>query len=117
MYEIDHRHMPGTIGIRITGDIQEPNFVALREEMATILDKTAPLNVVFICDPDVEIQPAVLWDDMKFMESRAEQLGRMALVAADAWLPMVEVVREAGFNSRYFPHAEIDAAWQWAAGD
>lgn len=114
MYQIDHRHMPKTIGIRIAGGIGEPDFIALRAEMATILDETAPLNVVFTCDPDVAIQPAVIWDDMKFMESRAEQLGRMALVATDAWLPMVEIVREAGFNSRYFPHAEIDAAWDWA---
>ena len=116
MYEIDHRHMPKAIGIRIAGGIREDDFVALRSEMSEILDKTAPLNVVFECDPGVEIQPAVIWDDMKFMESRAAQLGRMALVASEDWLPMVEIVQESGFDSRYFPHSETDAAWQWVLG-
>lgn len=114
MYEIIDRDLPKTIGIRIAGGIQEPDFIALRGEMAAILDKTAPLNVVFQCDEGVEITPAVLWDDMNFVRSRAGQLGRMALIASDNWLPMIEIMTEAGFVSRYFPHDQSEAAWQWA---
>ena len=114
MYEIIDRHMPHTIGIRISGDIQDEHFVKLREEMAGILDESAPVNVVFICAEGVAMKPAVLWDDMNFIQGRAEQLGRMALVGGEEWLPMVEIVRDAGFDSRFFTYAELDAAWDWA---
>ena len=114
MYEIIDHHMPHTIGIRISGDIQEEHFVKLREEMAGILDESAPLNVVFICAEGVAMRPAVLWDDMNFIQGRAGQFGRMALVGGEEWLPMVEIVGDSGFNSRFFAHAETDAAWQWA---
>lgn len=114
MYEIIDRHMPHTIGIRITGDIQEPDFVSLRAEMAETLDRSAPLNVVFICDEGVAVQPAVLWDDMAFVRSRAEQFGRMALVAGEQWRPMQEIMTESGFEARHFLHADADAAWDWA---
>ena len=114
MYEIIHRDMPKTIGIRIAGDIQEADFVALRAEMAAILDATAPLNVVFQCDEGVAIQPAVLWDDMKFVDSRVGQFGRMALIAGEDWAPMQEIMSEKGFVARHFSHAESEAAWRWA---
>lgn len=114
MYEIIHRDMPKTIGIRIAGDVQEADFVALRAEMAAILDATSPLNVVFQCDEGVAIQPAVLWDDMNFVESRAGQLGRMAMIAGAEWAPIEEIISEKGFVARHFPHAEADAAWRWA---
>ena len=114
MYEIIDRHMPQTIGIRISGDIQEEHFVELRQKMAGILDESAPLNVVFICAEGVEMQPAVLWDDMNFIQGRAGQFGRMALIGGEEWKPMVEIVRDAGFDSRFFTHGEADAAWDWA---
>ena len=114
LYEIIDRHMPHTIGIRISGDIQEEHFVQLRDEMSGILDESAPLNVVFICAEGVAMTPAVLWDDMNFIQGRAGQFGRMALVGGEEWLPMVEIVRDAGFDSRFFPHSEADAAWDWA---
>ena len=114
LYEIIDQHMPHTIGIRVGGGIQEADFVRLRDQMAGILDEHAPLNTVFICDESVEIQPAVLWDDMNFIQGRSGQLGRMALVAGEDWRPIVEIVTEAGFTSRYFTHAELDAAWEWA---
>ena len=75
MYEIIDRHMPHTIGIQVGGDIREEDFVQLREEMAGILDESAPLNVVFICVEGVAMQPAMLWDDMNFIQGRAGQFG------------------------------------------
>ena len=114
MYEIVDRHMPHAIGIHISGDIQDEHFVKLREELAEILDKSAPLNTVFICGEGVSMTPAVLWDDMNFIQGRAGQLGRMALVGGEEWLPMVDIVRDAGFNSRFFTHEDSDAAWGWA---
>lgn len=117
MYEIIHRDMPKTIGIRIGDDIQEADFVALRAEMAAILDDHAPLNVVFQCDEGVAIQPAVLWDDMNFVDSRAGQLGRMAMIASEDWGPMQEIMSEKGFVTRHFSHAEAEAAWRWANED
>lgn len=117
MYEIIDRDMPKTIGIRIAGDIQESDFVALRGEIAAILDEgSVPLNVVFQCDEGVSVQPAVLWDDMKFVESRAGQLGRMALIANDDWAPMEEIVAGKGLEARHFVHDQSDAAWAWANG-
>lgn len=117
VYEIIDRALPGTIGIRIAGDIQESEFVALRAEIAAILEKSAPLNVVFECCEGVEVKPAVLWDDMKFVESRAGQFGRMALIATDQWAPMAEIVSDSGFEARHFLPAETDAAWRWACGE
>ena len=116
MYSIDHSQMPHAVGIRVSGGIEEADFVALRDEMASILDKTAPLNVVFQCDPDVEIRPGVLWDDLNFMQSRAGQLGRLAMIASDDWKPMVEIAQDSGFESQFFPYSDEAAAWQWAKG-
>ena len=116
MYEIVDRGVPGTLGIRVNGAMAEAEFDRLRQEMAGILDEQAPLNIVFEVVPATEVLPNVLWEDMRFLESRAAQLGRMALVAEPRWAPVVEIVGDAGFESRHFDVADSDAAWAWAAG-
>lgn len=117
MYEIVDRGVPGTLGIRINGAMAEADYDRLRQEMAAILDARGPLNIVFEVAPATEVMPSVLWEDMRFMESRATQLGRLALIAESRWAPVVEIVGESGFQSRHFDAAEAEAAWAWAAGD
>ena len=105
----------GFVFVRISGAIDQAQYQATLPQMQSMIDDAkAPLRVLCDIAEGAEVEPTVLWDDMRFGQANAGQVGRMAIVGPPKWEGYVELLQDTGVDARLFALGEIDAARDWA---
>lgn len=58
------------------------------------------------------------WDDLRFLQTHTNQIARMAIVGANRWEEVVDILTAGAAvlqaETRYFESSQIQQAWQWA---
>ncbi len=58
------------------------------------------------------------WDDLRFLQKHTDHIARMAIVGADRWEEVVDLLIAGAAvlqsETRYFESSEMQHAWQWA---
>ncbi len=114
MYEIVDRGLKATVGMRLDGAVDQAEYAKMKLEYDPILDRAPRVNMVWQLGAGLTVEPSVMWDDMKLALSRADRLGRLALVAEDRWAAIVEIAVESGLQMRQFQPDQREAPWRWA---
>lgn len=116
MIELIDKGLRNTFGVRLAGTVDQAEYQATLPRVTRLMEKGTRLNFVCEIDTEAEIEPSVVWDDMKFGLAHASRIGRVAVVGGDKWQPLVEIMEDERFTARLFPPEETAAAWAWAAG-
>ena len=82
--------------MRLDGAVDQAEYAKMKLEYDPILDRAPRVNLVWQLGAGLTVEPSVMWDDMKLALSRADRLGRLALVADDRWGAIVEIAVESG---------------------
>ena len=119
------KHMPaGTIGFRVTGEIEREDYDdVLVPALQQALEANGSLRTLYVIDDVEEMEAGALWADAKL----GFDLGvrhhhawvRSAIVTDTEW--MVRAVRLFAWmipgEARVFSMAELGSAKDWVAGD
>ena len=105
----------GVVVVRIEGTIGQSEYRSVMPRVQGMLSAAAePISAVLAIAEDAEIEPSVLWDDMKFGETNASQVARLAVVGPPKWQGYVELLQDAQMESQLFAVGELAAARDWA---
>jgi hypothetical protein len=113
---------PGTIGFRVSGDVEREDYDnVLTPELNRALE-AGPLRTLYVIETLEEMEPAALWADAKLgfdlgIRHRGEWI-RSAIVTDIGWLAQAAQLF-AGMipgEARVFPLAELEQAKAWVAG-
>jgi SpoIIAA-like len=113
---------PGTVGFRVTGEVERGDYAdVLSPELNRALE-AGPLRTLYVIETLDEIEPAALWADAQLgfdLGVRHRDAWERSAIATDmqwiaratklfAWMIPGEV--------RIFPLAEVEEAKTWIAG-
>ncbi len=105
----------GLLVVRIEGVVDQSQYQAMMPRIeAVIANAPGKLSAILDIAQDADIEPSVLWDDMKFGEANAQHVSRLAVVGPPKWSDYVELLRDARMESALFPVGDLQAAREWA---
>ncbi len=105
----------GLIVVRLAGAIDQSEYQAVMPRAQGIIASAVePLCVLLEIAEDAAIEPTVMWDDMRFGETNAHLIKRIAIVGPPQWEGYAELVRDTDIDARLFPPREAAAARSWA---
>jgi SpoIIAA-like len=113
---------PGTVGFRVTGEVEREDYDdVLTPELNRALD-AGPLRTLYVIETLDEIEPAALWADAKLgFDLGVRHRGawvRSAIVTDIDWMARATKLFAWMFpgEARVFPVAELEQAKSWIAG-
>jgi hypothetical protein len=114
---------PGTLGFRVTGDVQREDYdQVLAPELERAIAAGDGLRTLYLIEKFKEIEPSALWADAKVGFNLGirhhEAWVRSAIVTDIEW--MARATRLFAWmipgEARVFPVIELDQAKAWVAG-
>jgi hypothetical protein len=115
---------PGTVGFRVTDEIEREDYDELLvPELHRALEAGGELRTLYVIDDLDEIEPGALWADSKLGFDLGvrhhDAWARSAIVTDIHW--MARATRLFAWmipgEARVFPLAELELAKKWVAGD
>ena len=105
----------GVLIVRVEGTVDQSEYQSVMPRVQGIISAASGrISAVLAIADDADIEPSVLWDDMKFGEANAGQVGRLAVVGPPKWQGYVELLQDARMESQFFAVGELKAACDWA---
>lgn len=122
MIELLTNMPPGTIGFRVSGEVEREDYDnVLTPELNRALE-AGPLRTLYVIETLEEMEPAALWADAKLgfdlgIRHRGEWV-RSAIVTDIGWLAQAAQLFTWMIpgEARVFPLAELEQAKAWVAG-
>lgn len=115
---------PGTIGFRVTGEIEREDYdEVLGPELQRALEAGGGLRTLYVIEDLDEIEPGALWADTKLGFNLGvrhhEAWVRSAIVTDIEWMARASKLFAWMIpgEARVFPLAGLDQAKTWLAGD
>jgi SpoIIAA-like len=114
---------PGTLGFRVTGEVERKDYdEVLTPELMRAIESGTPLRTLYVIESLKEMEPAALWADAKVgfnLGIRHHEAWRRSAIVTDlAWL--VRATKLFAWmipgEARVFPLASLDDAKAWVAG-
>jgi hypothetical protein len=114
---------PGTVGFRVTDDVEREDYQKVLEpELRKALEAGGGLRTLYLIDDLDEIEPGALWEDMKTGWDvgirHHKEWKRSAIVTDIEW--MARATKMFAWmipgEARVFGLGELDEAKRWVAG-
>ena len=115
---------PGTLGFRVTGEVERKDYdEVLTPELTRAIESGSGLRTLYVIEDLDEIEPAALWADSKLGFNLGirhhDAWVRSAIVTDIAWMARAAKLFAWMIpgEARVFPLAELDQAKAWVAGN
>jgi SpoIIAA-like len=114
---------PGTLGFRVTGEVERKDYdEVLTPELTRAIESRNGLRTLYLIEDLDEIEPAALWADAKVGFNlgirHREAWVRSAIVTDIDWMARATKLFAWMIpgEARVFPRASLDEAKAWVAG-
>lgn len=123
MIEVISDMPPGTLGFRVTGEVEREDYTkVLQPALHEALEAGGGLRTLYVIEELDEIEPGALWEDAKtgfdLGARHHRDWVRSAIVTDIDW--MARATRLFAWmipgEARVFPTAELEQAKAWVAG-
>lgn len=104
-----------SVGIRISGTVKEEDYERLLPELEYIIDEYGEVNLLCQFDGFSGIEPAALWEDLKFDVAHFRDISRCAIVKDQDWQGWLGRLAGpfTGVDVKVFEPGQVDEAWGW----
>ena len=114
---------PGTVGFRVTDDVEREDYQEVLEpELRKALDAGQGLRTLYVIDDLDDIEPGALWEDMKtgfdVGVRHRQEWKRSAIVTDIEWMARATKLFAWMIpgEARVFGLSELEEAKRWVAG-
>ena len=106
------------LGIRLQGRLQEQDYSEILPEMDRIIKEHGKLRLLLELKGIQGIEPAELWESLRFDQSQFADYERLALVGEEEWEQVLAALSEPFTQGevKFFPPVELREAWAWVKG-
>lgn len=107
-------------GFRASGKLSDEDLKAFEPQLEFFIaqHKKRPIGILADLTDMQGAEWKARWDELRFLQKHTSQIARMAVVGADRWEEIVDIVTAGAAvlqsETRYFEASEIQKAWQWA---
>tara|TARA_B100000315_G_C14438487_1_gene523576 strand:+ start:534 stop:890 length:357 start_codon:yes stop_codon:yes gene_type:complete len=106
------------VGVKASGRLTDADYQEFLPQLEKIIDQYGPLHMLVDLADFEGFSPKAAWDDFAFGMTHWHDFARIALVGDRAWEEMAARLANLLMRGevRFFPLAEMDAAWEWVKG-
>jgi hypothetical protein len=107
-------------GFKVVGELSDEDFKRFEPQLDFFIGqhKKHPIGIVADLTDMHGAEWKARWEDMRFLRKHTNNIARMAVVGADRWEEVVEILTAGAAilqsETRYFESSEMQRAWQWA---
>lgn len=114
MYKKLNESFGNVLGFKISGELTERERDEMMEEIEATLKDAGKINFVLEFE-ELEEEPSVLFDDLKFSARFFERFSRMACIAEPKWKDWFEKLAGVFFitETHFFDTNQRELAMQW----
>ena len=108
----------GTVTVRFSGRLTEPELTALHQNVGAILDKSRSVRILAIAEGFQGWERDGAWGDISFQVKYDRQIECKAIVCEERWENLALLFASRGFRRfpiEYFPLADLERARAWLA--
>jgi hypothetical protein len=106
----------GTVTVRFTGKLCQPELTELHKQTAEIIERQKRVRILVIAEQFQGWEREGAWGDISFQIKYDRHIERMAIVCEEKWENLALLFASKGFRRfpiEYFPLAGIDSARAW----
>jgi SpoIIAA-like len=106
-------------GFKVEGKLSGEELKAFEPQLEYFIaqNKKRPIGILADLTAMKGADWKARWEDMRFLQKHTDQIARMAIVGADHWEEVVDILIAGAAvlqsETRYFEASEINQAWQW----
>ena len=107
-------------GFKVAGTLSDEDLKAFEPQIEFFIaqHKKHPIGILADLTDMRGAEWKARWDDLRFLQKHTSHIARMAVVGADRWEEIVDLVIAGAAvlqsETRYFESSEMQHAWQWA---
>lgn len=108
----------GTVTVRFSGKLREPELTAVHKGVAAILENSRSVRILAIADGFQGWERDGAWGDISFQVKYDRQIECMAIVCEERWENLALLFASRGFRRfpiEYFPLSDLERARAWLA--
>ncbi len=106
-------------GFKVVGKLSQEDLKAFEPQLEFFIhqNKKHPIGILADLTQMLGAEWKARWEDLRFLQKHTSQIARMAVVGADRWEEVVDILIAGAAvlqsETRYFEASEIQQAWQW----
>ena len=118
MFTMDQPNDNDVITIRIRGTLTHEDYRRLAPALEQTLKRRRTLRFFIKLEDFSGIEPAALWEDVKFDYKHSSRYGKTAIVGHKKWEEWGTNISKLFFDTemRFFYEDQSDEAWRWVNG-
>jgi SpoIIAA-like len=107
-------------GFKVVGKLLDQDLKSFEPQLEFFIaqHKKRPIGILADLTEMHGAEWKARWDDLRFLQKHTSQIARMAVVGADRWEEIADLIIAGAAvlqsETRYFESSEIHHAWQWA---